>query len=123
MSFNKPFRAVPIKQGKRFRRHKPKPKRTLLAYLGGAVLVGGAAGVGSVALSEGGFSGLAASVRPLAVSLGLARAREPQAGDHWPGCDAARQAGTAPIYAGEPGYREGMDGDGDGIACEPYRGR
>ncbi|TNE38964.1 MAG: excalibur calcium-binding domain-containing protein [Sphingomonadales bacterium] len=26
------------------------------------------------------------------------------------------------MYRGEPGYREGMDGDGDGIACEPYRG-
>src|SRR5689334_15039815 len=24
--------------------------------------------------------------------------------------------------AGEPGYREGMDGDDDGIACEPYPG-
>ncbi|MFA5966595.1 MAG: excalibur calcium-binding domain-containing protein [Sphingomonas sp.] len=26
------------------------------------------------------------------------------------------------MYAGEPGYREGLDGDSDGIACEPYRG-
>lgn len=33
-------------------------------------------------------------------------------------CAAARAAGAAPIYAGEPGYREGMDGDDDGIACE-----
>jgi hypothetical protein len=49
------------------------------------------------------------------------RARPPQPGDYWPGCHAARAAGTAPIYAGEPGYREKMDGDGDGIACEPYR--
>ena len=38
------------------------------------------------------------------------------------GCDEARAAGAAPIYDGEPGYRKGMDGDGDGIACEPYRG-
>jgi hypothetical protein len=35
-------------------------------------------------------------------------------------CDAARAAGVAPIYRGEQGYREGMDGDNDGIACEPY---
>ena len=27
--------------------------------------------------------------------------------------------GKAPLYAGQPGYREDMDGDGDGIACEP----
>ncbi|WP_316251167.1 excalibur calcium-binding domain-containing protein [Sphingomonas sp. JC676] len=36
-------------------------------------------------------------------------------------CDAARAAGTAPIYRGQAGYREGLDGDFDGIACEPYR--
>ena len=35
-------------------------------------------------------------------------------------CAAARAAGAAPIYRGSPGYREGMDGDGDGVACEPY---
>jgi anti-sigma factor RsiW len=37
-------------------------------------------------------------------------------------CAAARAAGAAPIYAGRPGYREQLDRDGDGIACEPYRG-
>jgi len=41
---------------------------------------------------------------------------------YYQGCDEARAAGAAPIYRGSPGYREGMDGDGDGIACEPYRG-
>jgi hypothetical protein len=40
---------------------------------------------------------------------------------HYSGCDAARAAGAAPIYRGQPGYRPEMDGDGDGIACEPYR--
>jgi hypothetical protein len=35
----------------------------------------------------------------------------------------ARAAGAAPIYRGQPGYREEMDGDGDGIACEPHRMR
>ncbi|MCR4526567.1 excalibur calcium-binding domain-containing protein [Kocuria rhizophila] len=24
----------------------------------------------------------------------------------------------APLYAGSPGYRTGLDGDGDGVACE-----
>ena len=38
------------------------------------------------------------------------------------GCRAVRAAGKAPLYRGQPGYRSGMDGDGDGIACEPYRG-
>ena len=38
-------------------------------------------------------------------------------------CAAARAAEAAPIYRGQPGYRPEMDGDNDGIACEPYRGR
>lgn len=40
---------------------------------------------------------------------------------YYSGCNEARAAGVTPIYRGEPGYREGMDGDGDGIACEPHR--
>lgn len=50
---------------------------------------------------------------------------EPSVADsvHFANCDAARAAGAAPLYYGEPGYREGMDGDGDGVACEPYYGR
>ena len=39
------------------------------------------------------------------------------------GCNEVRALGKAPLYAGEPGYRETMDGDGDGIACEPIRSR
>lgn len=35
------------------------------------------------------------------------------------GCDEVRAAGKAPLHYGEPGYDPGMDGDGDGIACEP----
>jgi len=42
---------------------------------------------------------------------------------YYPGCNAVRAAGKAPLHAGEPGYRSGMDGDGDGIACEPIRPR
>ncbi|WAC56774.1 DUF1524 domain-containing protein [Gordonia sp. SL306] len=33
-------------------------------------------------------------------------------------CSAVRAAGAAPIQAGEPGYRSGLDRDGDGVACE-----
>ena len=36
------------------------------------------------------------------------------------GCRELRRLGKAPLYAGQPGYREEMDGDGDGIACEGY---
>lgn len=41
---------------------------------------------------------------------------------YYSGCEEARAAGAAPLHAGQPGYRKGMDGDGDGVACEPYRG-
>jgi endonuclease YncB( thermonuclease family) len=38
-------------------------------------------------------------------------------------CAEARAAGAAPLYRGRPGYRPEMDGDRDGIACEPFRQR
>ena len=40
---------------------------------------------------------------------------------HYAGCNEVRALGKAPLHAGEPGYRSEMDGDGDGIACEPHR--
>ena len=40
---------------------------------------------------------------------------------YYPNCDAARAAGAAPIHVGSPGYREPLDADLDGVACEPYR--
>ncbi len=38
-------------------------------------------------------------------------------------CAAARAAGAAPVYRGQPGYGPHLDRDNDGIGCEPYRGR
>ena len=49
--------------------------------------------------------------------------QRPQSDAYYPDCDAARSAGAAPLYHGDPGYRPPLDGDNDGIACEPYRGR
>ena len=39
------------------------------------------------------------------------------------GCDEVRAAGVAPIYSSEAGFSDRLDGDGDGIGCEPYRSR
>ena len=36
-------------------------------------------------------------------------------------CAAARAAGAAPVYRGQPGYGPHLDRDNDGIGCEPYR--
>ena len=33
-------------------------------------------------------------------------------------CTAARAAGAAPVYRGEPGYGRHLDRDNDGIGCE-----
>lgn len=33
-------------------------------------------------------------------------------------CDAVRAAGRAPLALNQPGYRAGLDADGDGLACE-----
>ncbi|MFC3069146.1 excalibur calcium-binding domain-containing protein [Phenylobacterium soli] len=38
-------------------------------------------------------------------------------------CAQARAAGAAPLYRGQPGYSPHLDGDHDGVACEPYRRR
>jgi hypothetical protein len=39
-------------------------------------------------------------------------------GPNYKDCTAAREAGAAPINKGEPGYRTGLDRNGDGVACE-----
>jgi hypothetical protein len=37
---------------------------------------------------------------------------------YYKNCSAARVAGAAPVYAGEPGYGRHLDRDADGIGCE-----
>ncbi|MEN9505375.1 MAG: hypothetical protein RI958_1301 [Actinomycetota bacterium] len=37
---------------------------------------------------------------------------------YYANCTAARSAGAAPLYIGDPGYRRALDRDGDGVACE-----
>lgn len=34
-------------------------------------------------------------------------------------CAAVRDAGKAPLYTGQPGYRRELDPDGTGMACPP----
>lgn len=41
-----------------------------------------------------------------------------RSGGAYRNCSAARAAGAAPVYAGEPGYGRHLDRDGDGIGCE-----
>lgn len=58
---------------------------------------------------------LIAATACAAATAGLVTA--PVAGAY-PNCAAARAAGAAPLYAGQPGYSSKLDRDGDGVACE-----
>jgi hypothetical protein len=71
-----------------------------------------------ITVSLGGWPAIFAKVKA------WTETREPplRESDSWRDCDEARSAGTVPIYASEPGYREDLDRDRDGIACEPYVG-
>ncbi|WP_235535228.1 thermonuclease family protein [Sphingomonas sp. Leaf339] len=44
-----------------------------------------------------------------------------EAGWSYRNCGEARRAGATPLRRGQPGYGAHMDGDGDGVACEPFR--
>lgn len=57
------------------------------------------------------------AVGMIATNWGAVRSRLPT---YYANCDWARAAGAAPINRGEPGYRQPLDADHDGIACEPY---
>jgi len=100
-----------------------RPKNSAVNFLVGAGLIGAVVGMGSAATTPEGRTQLISAASDVAVATGMARARTPEDGDYWRRCDHARAAGSAPIYRGEPGYRDSLDADNDGIACEPYRGQ
>lgn len=84
-------------------------------------------------LQTAGRYGLIAVASGLGLAFGanaLEAAQERQAildalpvGYTYSGCDEVRAAEVAPLYRHEPGFSERLDGDGDGIGCEPYRGQ
>lgn len=47
-----------------------------------------------------------------------APAPDPPTNVSYANCTAAREAGAAPVYAGDPGYGSHLDRDGDGVGCE-----
>jgi Excalibur calcium-binding domain len=95
-------------------------RMSVAPVLVGAASLGAVVGLGSLAATPQGRASIAAKAGDAAISMGWKRQRDPRPGDYWGGCNDARAAGTAPIYRGEPGYRAEMDGDNDGIACEPH---
>lgn len=61
--------------------------------------------------------------KPQASAVRQPIASSAPSGVYYRNCNAAWAAGAAPLYRGQPGYRPEMDGDGDGVACEPFRRR
>lgn len=58
-------------------------------------------------------------IKPVTRSFSTAPAPQPQASSaYYANCSAARAAGAAPVYAGQPGYGSHLDRDNDGVGCE-----
>jgi len=72
------------------------------------------------AVMLGGTIGYAWSSLPPAAFQSPKQREQIEQSVYYSGCNEVRAAGKAPLLAGQPGYREGMDGDSDGIACEPH---
>jgi len=121
MSFKKPFRSDPVKLGQHYRaQDRANTSFQTIKFIPFAVFAGLCVFVGGLAITN------PDKVTQLLPEGSLVVSAEDQArienSVFYSGCDEARTAGAAPIHQGMPGYREGMDGDGDGIACEPHHG-
>ncbi|CAN7332906.1 excalibur calcium-binding domain-containing protein [Rhizobium sp. LjRoot254] len=60
------------------------------------------------------------SAKPLTVVAARKKQSDEQSvvSGPFPNCAAARAAGAAPVYAGDPGYQPKLDRDHDGVGCE-----
>lgn len=83
-----------------------------------AALLGAAAGSVWAAVD----TGIPATRQLSALSMPAAQREQVEKSAYYRNCAEARTAGAAPMYQGQPGYRSALDADGDGIACEPYKG-
>lgn len=73
--------------------------------------------IGSGSSGSSASGGAGAGSQPPA-PVGIAGLPPQSSSVYYENCRAARAAGAAPLRIGEPGYRPGLDGDSDGIACE-----
>lgn len=60
----------------------------------------------------------APAIAPFASTPTQPTAAAPSASTYYANCTAVRNAGAAPIRAGQPGYGSHLDRDGDGVGCE-----
>jgi hypothetical protein len=122
VSFRKPFRAVPIKLGEHYqRKQRVREQQSALHLWGTAAAVGAAMGIASLEIFNDVHLQETQAIEVLSMKPAIVRTRKPHAGDYWSRCAQAKAADTYPIYMGEPGYRDELDGDSDGIACEAHQ--
>ncbi|WP_233492218.1 excalibur calcium-binding domain-containing protein [Blastococcus sp. TF02A-30] len=76
--------------------------------------------VAAEAAAQAAASSSAAAVapKPAPRAAPVPAAPAPQASTYYDNCTAARNAGAAPVRAGQPGYGRHLDRDGDGVGCE-----
>lgn len=147
MSFKKPFRAVPVRISPAYAaRQRGTARMTLALRIGGAFAIGLLAALAVQGRNEGQDMPLPdavaaaapimmadPTVRERAMSAAELDAQQPSASaavaapraeraTAFRNCSAARAAGAAPLYRGQPGYGAHLDRDNDGIACEPFKG-
>lgn len=84
----------------------------------GNLLRGQCVGSAVAPWSAPGVSTTPVAPTPPAPLASIPAAEEPVADVYYANCTAARAAGAAPIYVGDPGYRSALDRDKDGVACE-----
>lgn len=102
----------------------PKPRRWRIPAWPLGILTGVAIGGATIAALTGvsveeKAAKLAQSAASIPIPDPAGRKRVPRVGDNWGRCSYAEAAGSAPIFAHEPGYRPALDADRDGVACEP----
>lgn len=94
-----------------------------VAYLGSAYFFGNSSNTGSNHTQHKSSSSSGA-INPSSRHYDPIDEDEPSEDDvYYENCSEAREDGAESIRKGEPGYREELDRDGDGIACEPWHGR
>lgn len=76
-------------------------KMIFVAFVAGIIL--------ALAYGDGGLARLVPQASPLLSASSVGPYRN---------CAAARAAGAAPVYRGDPGYAPWLDRDQDGIGCE-----
>ena len=63
------------------------------------------------------------AITSLMVGIGLATAPAALADPPYRNCSEVHADGRYNIPSNDPAYRPQLDRDGDGLACEPYKGK